>query len=51
MVLSLISDWAWEAFLSDLVLSKTTEYNPKINVILGFLAILIVEKLDKRASG
>jgi hypothetical protein len=48
VVFSLISDWAWGAFLSDLILSRESEYDPKANVIIGFMSIYIIEKLASR---
>jgi len=45
IVFSAIADWAWGAFISELILSKATVYDPKANVIIGFLSILLIEKL------
>lgn len=47
---SLISDWAWTAFLSEMVTSSVSDYDPKANVIIGFLSILIVEKLASKGK-
>jgi len=46
IVFALISDWAWSIWLSELLLKVSTPYDPKANVIIGFLAILLVEKLS-----
>lgn len=48
IALSLISDWAWGAFLSEMILSKVTVYDPKVNVLLGFMAIYLIEKANKK---
>lgn len=45
VVFAAIADWAWVAFISQLLLSRASEYDPKANVIIGFLSILLVEKL------
>ena len=45
VVFASIADWAWVAFISNLILSRETLYDPKANVIIGFLSILLVEKL------
>lgn len=47
---SLISDWAWCAWLSEIITDKVSGYDPKVNVLIGFLSIFIIEKLASKAS-
>jgi hypothetical protein len=48
---SLISDWAWEAFLSNMITGSISDYDPKVNVLIGFLSILIIEKFISKSGG
>jgi hypothetical protein len=45
VVFSLIADWFWSAGLSEWITSKESDYDPKVNVIIGYMAIFIAEKL------
>lgn len=48
IALSLISDWAWVAFLSEMITSRVSDYDPKVNVLIGFLSIFIIEKMANK---
>ncbi len=53
--LSLTSDWAWGAFLNDLLvrfisIPENIPYDPKINLFLGYIGLFLIEKLAKKTS-
>lgn len=50
VMFSLISDWAWDAGLADMITNKASVYDPKANVLIGFLSIFIIEKLISKTK-
>ena len=48
VVLAIVSDLLWGAGLNKMILDETSDYDPRVNILIGFMSIYIIEKLGNK---